>query len=333
MNNNRILCVVFAVLVWAVSPVAAAAGLAWTVHGENGGTVYLVGTVHAANEAFYPLPESINAAFERSEVLSMEVDPALLEGQAMAAVVAQLGLLPPDERLQDLLSAEHWAAASQHAALSGVQPEVLDRFRPWFAATIVAVSRIVAAGLNPELGMEQHFHRRADKAMPLVALETPEQQMRMLAGLSLSAQLVFLESSLEDEFQEEVGGILDAWRAGDEDALSMLALETSSDDEIEVYDRIIVARNRAWIPQIEAMVADGRTHFVAVGSMHLVGPDSVVMMLRERGYRVERLDNQTSIISKSSLPASQSGQRQLSGMSSQVVPGAMPDSGWPSDSW
>lgn len=330
-KKNHFLCVVVATLGWAVSSVAGAAGLAWTVHGENGGTVYLVGTVHAANEAFYPLPQPVDAAFERSEVLVMEVDPALLDGQAMATVVAQLGLLPPGERLQDMLSAEHWAAASRHAAASGVQPEVLDRFRPWFAATIVAVSRIVAAGFNPELGMEQHFHRRADKGMPLVALETPEEQMQMLAGLSLPAQLAFLESSLVDGFQDEVSGILDAWRVGDEDALLALSAE-SYDDSEEVYERIIVARNRAWLPHIEAMVADGRTHFVAVGSMHLVGPDGVVTMLQERGYRVERLD-QTSIISKSSLPASQSGQRQLSGISSHAVPGAIPDSAWPSDSW
>lgn len=332
MNMKRFTCVVLAVLAWTVSSTAGAAGLAWVVHGDDGGTVYLVGTVHAANEAFYPLPESIDTAFEQSEVLVMEVDPALLDGQAMAATVAQLGLLPPGERLQDLLSTENWTAASQHAAVSGVPPEVLDRFRPWFAATVVAVSRIVAAGFNPELGMEQHFHRRADKGMPLVALETPEEQMQMLAGLTQPAQLAFLESSLVDGFEDEVGGILDAWRAGNEAALVALATE-SYDDSEEVYERIIVARNRAWLPHIEAMVADGRRHFVAVGSMHLVGPDGVVAMLRERGYRVELLDAQTSIISKSSLPASQSGQRQLSGMSSQAVPGAIPDSGWPSDSW
>jgi uncharacterized protein YbaP (TraB family) len=330
MNMKRVTCVVVAVLAWAVSSTAGAAGLAWAVHGENGGTVYLVGTVHAANEAFYPLPEAIDAAFEQAEVLVMEVDPALLDGQAMAAVVAQLGLLPPGERLQDMMSAEHWTAASQYAAASGVQPEVLDRFRPWFAATIVSVSRIDDAGYNPDLGMEQYFHRRADRGMPLIALVTPEEQMQMLAGLSLAAQLAFLESSLVDGFADEVGGILDAWRAGDHEALASLGMETY-EESAEVYERLIVARNRAWIPPIEAMVADGRTHFVAVGSLHLVGPDGVVAMLRARGYRVEMLD-QTSIISKSSLPASQSGQRQLSGMSSHAVPGAMPVSGWPSDS-
>lgn len=331
MNMKRIAGLVVLALVSAVSQPAGAAGLAWVVHGDDGGTVYLVGTVHAANESFYPLPAAIDAAFEQADVLVMEVDPALLDGQAMATVAAQLGLLPPGERLQDMMSAEHWAAARGYAATSGVQPEVLDRFRPWFAATIVSVSRIVAAGFNPELGMERYFHRRADKGMPLVALETPEEQMQMLAGLSQPAQLAFLESSLMDGFQDEVGGILDAWRAGDEDALVALSMESYEGSD-EVYERIIVARNRAWLPHIEAMVADGRTHFVAVGSMHLIGPDGVVTMLRERGYRVDALD-QTSIISKSSLPASQSGHLQLSGMSSQAVPGAIPDSGWPSDSW
>lgn len=322
-------------LLWAMSSVTWASGLAWTVHGENGGMVYLVGTVHAATEAFYPLPEAIDEAFEQSEVLVMEVDPALLDGQAMAAVVAQLGLLPPDQRLQDLVPADQWTQITQYASAAGMPPEVLDRFRPWFAATVVVVTRMTAAGFNPELGMELHFHARARKDMPLVALETPELQMRMLAGFSAEAQLQFLEDALEENLDMDLHAIIDAWKAGDEALFTALTIDEYDADgsNAEEYERIIVARNNAWVPPIEAMIADGRTHFVAVGSMHLVGPDSVVALLRERGHRVERLGVQTSIISKSSLPASQSGQRQLSGISSQAVPGAMPDSGWPSDSW
>ena len=36
-------------------------------------------------------------------------------------------------------------------------------------------------------------------------------------------------------------------------------------------------------------VADGRRHLVVVGALHLVGPDSVIDLLRARGLAVERL--------------------------------------------
>jgi uncharacterized protein YbaP (TraB family) len=35
------------------------------------------------------------------------------------------------------------------------------------------------------------------------------------------------------------------------------------------------------------MIADGRSHVVIVGAVHLIGPDSVVAMLRAKGVKVE----------------------------------------------
>ena len=52
-----------------------------------------------------------------------------------------------------------------------------------------------------------------------------------------------------------------------------------------VYETLLVGRNRRWVPQIEACLAAQRC-FVVVGAAHLVGPDSVVAMLKAKGYTV-----------------------------------------------
>jgi hypothetical protein len=46
-------------------------------------------------------------------------------------------------------------------------------------------------------------------------------------------------------------------------------------------------RHIKWLPQIERMLADGRTHVIVVGAGHLVGKDSVIAMLRAKGITVE----------------------------------------------
>ena len=51
---------------------------------------------------------------------------------------------------------------------------------------------------------------------------------------------------------------------------------------------ILGKRNRAWVPQIEQLHADGGA-FVAVGAGHLVGPANVVDLLAERGFTVTRV--------------------------------------------
>jgi uncharacterized protein YbaP (TraB family) len=39
----------------------------------------------------------------------------------------------------------------------------------------------------------------------------------------------------------------------------------------------------------ESLLAGGKTHLIAVGALHLVGPQGLVEMLRARGYTVTEL--------------------------------------------
>ena len=43
------------------------------------------------------------------------------------------------------------------------------------------------------------------------------------------------------------------------------------------------------MPALERMLGDGRHYLVVVGALHLVGDDSVIALLRKRGYTVTGL--------------------------------------------
>jgi uncharacterized protein YbaP (TraB family) len=59
----------------------------------------------------------------------------------------------------------------------------------------------------------------------------------------------------------------------------------------ELYQSVNVDRNYAWLPQVQAMLDDEVSDdtMVVVGALHLLGDDGLVHLLREKGYRVERL--------------------------------------------
>ena len=59
-------------------------------------------------------------------------------------------------------------------------------------------------------------------------------------------------------------------------------------DEPEIRERLLVERNRNWIPHIEKCLKSDEKCFVVVGAAHLVGPDSVVDLLQKAGYKVEQ---------------------------------------------
>jgi uncharacterized protein YbaP (TraB family) len=87
---------------------------------------------------------------------------------------------------------------------------------------------------------------------------------------------------------------LDAYVEGDEThflALSRAQMEVQAADDdpgaARLADRLLLARNRSWIPALEKAHAAGGA-FVAVGALHLIGEGSVVELLRARGFTVER---------------------------------------------
>ena len=56
-----------------------------------------------------------------------------------------------------------------------------------------------------------------------------------------------------------------------------------------MYERLVVERNRTWMPQIEALFNRPTPAFIVVGAAHLVGPDGLIDPLKARGYTVQQL--------------------------------------------
>ena len=56
-----------------------------------------------------------------------------------------------------------------------------------------------------------------------------------------------------------------------------------------LYQRLLVDRNKNWLPKIEALFSRRGHALVVAGAAHLVGPDGVVEMLKARGYTVEQM--------------------------------------------
>ena len=91
-----------------------------------------------------------------------------------------------------------------------------------------------------------------------------------------------------DEAETALSQMVAAWRNGELEDLSAELLD-DFDEFPGLYDTLVTKRNNAWVPALERMLADGRRHLVVVGALHLVGNDSVIELLDERGHEVERV--------------------------------------------
>jgi uncharacterized protein YbaP (TraB family) len=260
----------------------------WEIAGTSN-RVMLMGSIHFLRASDYPLPAGMNAAYEHADQLYMEIDMDALDPLASQGVLMSMGT--SDRPLSESLSADAYAEASRRATDLGVPLTLFEQFEPWFAALSITQLRMMQLGFDPSWGVETQFMSKArTDGKTISGLETLEQQLGFLDQLDASTQEQFLLQSLEDAaiIEQQVDSIVSAWRAGDGAALEALMLEDLNAAP-KLADALLVQRNRNWISQIISLLDQPDNYLVIVGAMHLVGPDSVVTMLEERGLDVIQL--------------------------------------------
>ncbi len=57
----------------------------------------------------------------------------------------------------------------------------------------------------------------------------------------------------------------------------------------EIYKKILTDRNMNWILEIDSYLDSEKVEFVMVGALHLPGPEGVLEMLKDKGYKLSQL--------------------------------------------
>lgn len=260
----------------------------WKV--ERGETrVYLVGSIHALRDDAYPLPQPIEAAFEDAEALVFEIDVDEMTKAAIALMAA--GTLDGGRTLEEVVGPELWFELKVHASPLGLDPAFFSAMKPWMAALTLASLELTQNGYLATAGLDTYFSQRADEAgKQRLALETVDFQVSLFADLGDQESVAFLRYTLADleAMIPEMERLYREWRRGSVEPMEELLLE-GSEEFPDVFKRMVVDRNRAWLPQIVELVEGARDVLVVVGSMHLVGEEGLVALLRRQGYTVDQM--------------------------------------------
>lgn len=267
-------------LLLALLATSAGALPLWTLSGDSN-RIYILGSIHFLRAEQDRLPKRIVAAYEDADVLVMELDLDDVDPVHATATLQQLGMDPEGRNLEALLGPQGYAAAQVKARALGMDLGTLQPFEPWLAAITVTQIQLAQLGFSADAGVEQQLLRLARRDRKEVrGLETLEHQLAALDGLSPAAQRDFLLETLGDAatVEERIDDIVAAWKAGDLAAMEHELLDSVT-TQPELYRRIVVERNRNWVRQIEQLKHDRRNYLVVVGTLHLVGPDSVIRLL------------------------------------------------------
>jgi uncharacterized protein YbaP (TraB family) len=272
---------------------AAAASYLWEVSSLTN-RVYLFGTIHAGKAEWYPLPRVVEDAFDDSRVLVVEAD--ITDANAMARSSRAMRYTWP-ANLETHVPAAEYARFRKLLPRYAIAEDQVIEVKPFMAVSLLVFSEWARLGYQPRYGVDGYFIARAkDAKKPIVELEGVDAQVRLMESLTDKENLVLFKGTL-DALESgltgvQVQGMVSAWQGGD--AAAMLEVARRYNEKVpgarEFEDKFIWSRHAAMLEKIEGYLGQTRTrHFIAVGALHLAGPDGLVELLRKKGYVVRQL--------------------------------------------
>lgn len=266
-------------------------GLLWRVE-AGGRTSWLYGTVHAARLAWmFPGPQ-VRQALLASDRVMLELD---LLDEHIQQQMRQTLLAPAADGLAGLAPALRQRLAAQLRALCA--DASVERLHPELQLATLAMLALRADGLEAAYGIDGFLAGLArGLGKPVESLETPALQMAALLSSDAREREQLVASTLEElesgRLRSQGLRLIEAWAGGDLDTLERYpqwcdCLDTPA--EREASRRLLEDRHPQMVERIERLHRQGQSLFVAVGSLHLTGPQGLPALLAQRGMRVTRV--------------------------------------------
>jgi uncharacterized protein YbaP (TraB family) len=258
----------------------------WTVKGKTN-TVYLAGSVHALPKEHAAFPEQLERAYQAAQVVVLEVDLDDFNPLEAVQFITANGTLPADQSLKDVVGAKDYHRVAALASSLGVPELAIAKLEPWAAALVLTQFALSRTGFDAQLGIDMQITERAKAdGKRIDGLETVIDQLSVFDARTFDEQTRFLLDSTDDapKLDEDLGKLIQAWRTGDLRALEKEFVKERAKSPA-LYDALLGVRNRKWLPQIEALLDDEQDYLVVVGTLHYVGRDGLLTLLKKRGYR------------------------------------------------
>ena len=273
---------------------AARQGVLYKVTGPKA-SVYLFGTVHVGTPASLPLPGGVRQALGEAQELVLELDTRV--ASAFPQAVLAHGSYPSGGRIEQFVAAATMARLTKALHALGVTVASVAHLKPWLIANLLMGMELQRGGLERGQGVESVLLDHAQAHGTVVTeLESADYQLALFDTLSAAQSEHYLLETLaaldDGSALRKAHAAIDAWASGQPLALDALMAEAVEGDSVVstfTRDVLLGKRNPDMAAHIARLMDSGRTAFVGVGLLHLLGADGLPRLLSRRGFLVERL--------------------------------------------
>ncbi|GLR48960.1 TraB/GumN family protein [Shinella yambaruensis] len=272
-------------------------GIFWKIEKDGQPASWLLGTMHVTDPRVLAMPEAARTAFAEAATIVVESDEIADEKKAGAAMLTRpdLTMFTDGRSITDFLDEEGAEKLAEGLKRRGLSLAAVGRMKPWMIASFVALPACeIARKTAGAAFLDQRLAKDAlAEGKTLKGLETLVEQISALDSLPLEPQVQGLVQTLElgDTLKDVIETMSQLYLSGDTGMIMpmMRAAAPETDADAEAYadfeQRIIIDRNHTMAERAAPILAGGNV-FVAVGALHLAGPEGVVELLRKQGFTV-----------------------------------------------
>jgi uncharacterized protein YbaP (TraB family) len=266
--------------------------LFWQVQSDDA-IVYLLGSIHFADESFYPLRKEIEEAFYLSDHLVVEINIDDEKAKRYRDLIKEKGSYKDNTTIRDEITYQTYRKLESVLRRFGMPMEMVDKQKPGILVLTLTSVQVMKMGFMPEMGIDAYLLRNASRTgKNIIELETVEEQIDIFLNIS-DGDLLLREALFSlDEADRQMMDMMFCWKTGDEACIESILFEdalTNYPSFVSIYDILFFRRNEDMANDIRTFLDSKGTYFVVVGAGHLVGDKGIPDLLRNAGYQVKRL--------------------------------------------
>jgi uncharacterized protein YbaP (TraB family) len=241
-----------------------------------------------------PVPKRTAQAFAQSGTLVMEGEIGPKAEAKGKALLKKYEPLPESKTLDDILNEIQLRRVKKLLAAVGVNYSDVQHDQPWAVLMHFVHAAEKKSGRKRHPRYRHFKHQAKQQHMSIEHLDTPKQEIEMLANMPSKLQVAFLMMPVNQAIHPRRAvhnkqATRKAWSTGDTQNAAK-HFDATFKDYPGLYQAMVTSRHNRWTKMLTAMLAkSGKPVFVVVGAPHLFGPHNLLGHLRKAGYTVTQL--------------------------------------------
>ncbi len=268
---------------------------------ESGNSIKMMGTIHIVPDTAAIVPQYVMDIYNDSDAIAVEYDVSKVNTDMVVQIqYMSYFVLNDGTTIKDHLTPENYEGAKALLTELGYYNEAFDSYNASYWESLLTSASVMSLEGMKQSGVDQYFIGIAkEDGKEVRDIEELEDQMLALTACTDELTNYNVSEMLElssEEFEESFMELYNMWATGDvegfeaADAEGMAEFPEELKADYEVYNNLMLTqRNMGMAEEAAEYIRNGDNIFYMVGFAHFCGDGSVVDLLEEQGFTVERI--------------------------------------------